>query len=141
MRKLALGEDVAQAADAVWAVIGDFSGMRKWAPIVEAESTEDTAEGPVRTLTLKGGRTIKELRVDVGSHHYTYVLDRPDMKLYRSTVSVRPLDAGRCMIELIVEFDPADGVDMTDSTDGFLKFLSGNIKAMKRAAAGEMRPA
>ena len=93
MRKLALGDEVAQDADAVWAVIGDFSGMKKWAPIVESESTEVTADGLVRTLIL-GGRTVKELRVDDGPHHYTYTLDRPDMKLYRSTVSVRPL-AGR----------------------------------------------
>ena len=134
MRKLALADDVPQSADTVWAVIGDFSGMRKWAPIVESESTEVTADGPVRTLVL-GGRTVKELRVDNGPHHYTYTLDRPDMKLYRSTVSVRPLDAGRAMIELIVEFDPADGVDMTESTTNFLKFLGGNLKAMKRAAA------
>ncbi len=140
MRKLALGDEVAQDADAVWAVIGDFSSMKKWAPIVESESTEVTADGLVRTLVL-GGRTVKELRVDDGPHHYTYTLDRPDMKLYRSTVSVRPLDAGRSMIELIVEFDPADGVDMTESTTAFLKFLGGNLKAMKRAAAGEMRSA
>ena len=39
------------------------------------------------------------------------------------------------MIELIIEFDPADGVDMTESTTAFLKFLGGNLKAMKRAAA------
>ncbi|HEX7758518.1 MAG TPA: SRPBCC family protein [Caulobacteraceae bacterium] len=135
MRKLALGDEVPQAADAVWAVIGDFSGMKKWAPIVESESTEITGDGLVRTLVL-GGRTVKELRVDNGPHHYTYTLDRPDMRLYRSTVSVRPLGDERCMIELVVEFDPAEGVDMTESTTNFLKFLGGNLKAMKRAAAG-----
>ncbi|MGA0602517.1 SRPBCC family protein [Caulobacter sp. KR2-114] len=134
MRKLALADEVAQSADSVWAVIGDFSGMKKWAPIVESESTEDTPQGPVRTLVL-GGRTVKELRVDAGPHHYTYTLDRPDMRLYRSTVSVKPLAADRCLIELVVEFDPADGVDMTESTTNFLKFLGGNLKAMKRAAA------
>lgn len=140
MRKLALGEDAPQDADAVWAVIGDFSGMRKWAPIVEAESSEVTPDGLVRTLTL-GGRTVKELRVDHGPHHYTYTLDRPDMKLYRSTVSVRPLGDGRCMIELSIEFDPAEGVDMNESTTNFLKFLGGNLKAMKRAASGGAKAA
>jgi hypothetical protein len=78
---------------------------------------------------------VKELRVDAGPHHYTYTLDRPDMRLYRSTVSVKPLAGDRCLIELVVEFDPTDGVDMTESTSNFLKFLGGNLKAMKRAAA------
>ena len=135
MRKLALADDVPQSADTVWAVIGDFSGMRKWAPIVESESTEVTADGPVRTLVL-GGRTVKELRVDNGPHHYTYTLDRPDMKLYRSTVSVVPSpDGAGSMIELSVAFEPAEGGDMTAATDQFIKFLGGNLKAMKRAVA------
>lgn len=134
LRKLTLAQEIPQAADAAWSVIGDFSNMRKWAPIVEAESTEQTAEGPVRTLTLRGGRTVRELRADVGPHHYTYTLERPDMKVYRSTVAVNPA-GGRTMIELTVEFEPAEGVDANEATENFLKFLSGNLKAMGRAVA------
>jgi hypothetical protein len=141
MRRLSLGDEVAKSADEVWAVIGDFSGMRKWAPIVEEESTEDTPEGPVRTLTMRGGRQVKELKVDGGPHHYTYSLNRPDMKTYRSTVSVKPLDGGRCWIELTIQFDPADGTDMTEATDNFLKFMGGNLKAMKRASGLDPKPA
>jgi hypothetical protein len=133
MRKLSLGDTIPQSADAAWAVIGDFSGMKKWAPIVESESTEDTPKGKVRTLTL-GGRTVVELMVDHGPHHYTYTLDRPDMKIYRSTVSVSPQDEG-AMIVLTVEFEPVEGGDVTASTEGFMKFLGGNLKAMKRAVA------
>lgn len=133
MRKLTLGDTVPQAADAVWSVIGDFAGMKKWAPIVESESTEVTPQGKVRTLTL-GGRVVKELMVDEGPHHYTYSLDRPDMTVYRSTVAVRPMDKGS-MIELTIEFEPAEGTELTAATEGFMKFLGGNLKAMKRAAA------
>ena len=136
MRKLTLAETVPQDADKVWAVIGDFSGIRKWAPAVEAESTETTPEGPVRTLTMPGGRVVKELLVDSGPRHYTYSLNRPDMKVYRSTVAVTQTAEGEAMIELTVVFDPADGVEMTPATEGFMKFLGGNLKAMKRAAAG-----
>ena len=134
MRKLTLADAIPQSAEAAWAVIGDFSGMKAWAPIVESESTEDTPQGKVRTLLL-GGRTIKELLVDEGPHHYTYSLDRADMKLYRSTVAVVPGADGGAMIELTVAFEPADGVEMTASTEGFMKFLGGNLKAMKRAVA------
>src|ERR1700753_3708257 len=136
MRKLTLGDRTPHAADAVWAVIGDFSTIKKWARIIEAESTEQTAEGKVRTLTMQGGRTVKELMTSEGPHHYTYTLQRPDMAAYFSTVSVRPSDAGSSMIELTVEFEPAEGGDLTEATDNFLKFLSGNLKAMKRAVAG-----
>ncbi len=135
MRKISLGDAVPQSADSVWAVIGDFGGIRKWAPAVEAEAVEDTPQGKVRTLTMPGGRVIKELMVDQGPHHYTYSLDRPDMKQYRSTVAVRALGDGGAMIELTVEFDPAEGTEITPATENFLKFLGGNLKAMKRAAA------
>jgi hypothetical protein len=135
MRKLTLGDQVPQAADKVWSVIGDFSEIRKWARIVEAESTEQTPKGKVRTLTMQGGRTVSELMTAEGPHHYTYTLDRPDMAAYFSTVSVRPIDAASSMIELTVEFEPAEGGDLTEATDNFLKFLGGNLKAMKRAVA------
>lgn len=135
MRRLALGDVVAVSAAKAWAVIGDFSGMHKWAPIVEAESTEVTPKGKVRTLTIKGGRTVVELMTSEGPHHYTYTLDRADMTHYTSTVSVAPIDDASCRIELVLDYEPAEGTDMTEATDGFLKFLGGNLKAMKRAVA------
>ena len=135
MRKLTLADSVPQSADAVWAVIGDFSGIRKWAPAVEAESTETTPEGKVRTLTMPGGRQIAELMTDAGPHHYSYTLPRADLTTYISTVAVTPVDGGGSMIELSVLYEPAEGVDMNEATTNLLKFLGGNLKAMKRAAA------
>jgi len=56
-------EEVALPADTVWKVIGDFAGMRKWAPAVMDEKLEKNApEGIVRTLTMPpDGRVIREL--------------------------------------------------------------------------------
>ena len=135
MRKLTLAEQAPVSADKAWSVIGDFSAIRKWAPIVDAESTVETPEGKLRTLVLRGGRTVSELMTSGGAYHYTYTLERPDMKSYHSTVAVAPIDESAAMIELTVQFEPADGVEMADATDGFVKFLSGNLKAMKRAIA------
>lgn len=135
MRKLMLADQTPFPADKVWSVIGDFSAIKAWAPIIEAESTVDTPEGKVRTLVLRGGRTVSELLTSVGDHHYTYTLERPDMKSYHSTVAVAPIGESGSMIELTVQFEPADGVEMAEATDGFVKFLSGNLKAMKRAIA------
>lgn len=133
MHELKVGEDVALGADAVWAVIGDFSGIRKWAGAVEAESTEVTPKGKVRTLTMPGGRVISELMTDEGPHHYTYTLDRPDMDAYFSTVSVVPGDAGNSRIEYIIKFQPKDPSTLEAVTEQLTKFGRGNIKAMKRA--------
>ena len=133
MHEVRASDDAALSAEAVWATIGDFSGIRKWAPALEAESTEVTPKGKVRTLTMPGGRTVSELMTDEGPHHYTYTLDRPDMDAYFSTVSVIPGDAANCKIELIVKFTPKDPSNLEAATEQLTKFCRGNIKAMKRA--------
>ena len=133
MHEIKVGDDAALGAEAVWAVIGDFSGIRKWAGALEAESTEVTPKGKVRTLTMPGGRTIQELMTDEGPWHYTYTLDRPDMNAYFSTVSVVPGDANSSRIEYIVKFDPKDASTLEATTEQLTKFCRGNIKAMKRA--------
>lgn len=133
MREVRAGEDVGLNADAVWAVIGDFSGIRKWATLVENETTEQTPEGKVRTLTMPGGRTVRERLADQGDHFYTYTLDRPDMKTYVSTVSVKPVDAHGSRIELVVKFEPREEDKLAEATEQLTKFCRGNLKAMRRA--------
>ncbi len=133
MHNVTVGEDVALSADAVWAVIGDFSGIRKWATLVEAETTEETPEGKVRTLTMPGGRVVKERLVESGDHHYAYTLPRPDMVDYVSTVSVKPGGPDASRIELVVRFVPKDEGAVGELTEQLTKFCRGNLKAMKRA--------
>ena len=133
MQELKVGDDVPMGADAVWAVIGDFSGIRKWAGAVEAESTELTPKGKVRTLTMPGGRQVVELMTDEGPHHYTYTLDQADMEAYFTTVSVVPGAADASRIEFVVRFQPKDPSTLETVTEGLTKFARGNIKAMKRA--------
>jgi len=133
MHEVKASEEVPVAADAVWAVIGDFSGIRKWAPALEGESTEVTPKGKVRTLTMPGGRQVVELCTDEGPHHYTYTLDRPDMNAYFSTVSVVPGGADSSTIELVVKFEPKDPAALEATTENMTKFTRGNLKAMKRA--------
>ena len=133
MQEMTVREDIPLAADAAWAVIGDFSGIRKWATLVEAESTEVTPAGKVRTLTMPGGRTVSELMTDGGPYHYTYTYDRPDMDAYVSTVSVEPGVGDACAIVLRVQFQPKDPSQLEAATEGMGKFCRGNLKAMKRA--------
>ncbi len=133
MHEVTTIDDLPLAAPAVWAVIGDFSGIRKWATLVEAESTVETPKGKVRTLTMPGGRTIDERLTDETEHSYSYTLDRPDMNAYFSTVSVQPTGADTSRIVLVVKFDPKDEAKVAELTEGFGKFHRGNLKAMKRA--------
>lgn len=133
MHDVTTRDEVPLSADAVWAVIGDFSGIRKWATLVEAESTRETPEGKVRTLTMPGGRTIDERLVEAGRHSYTYTLERPDMTTYLSTVSVEPVGQDAARIVLVVRFEPTDETKVAELTEGFGKFHRGNLKAMKRA--------
>ena len=133
MHEVTVTEDVPLRAEAVWGVIGDFSGIRKWATLVEAEATEQTADGKVRTLTMPGGRTVRELLTEEGERSYTYTLDRPDMKAYFSTVSVVSTDAAASRIELVVRFAPKDEGALAEVSEQLTKFCRGNVKAMKRA--------
>ena len=140
MHEVTAAEEVPLGADKVWSVIGDFSGIRKWATVVENESTEQTPKGKVRTLTMPGGRTVSELCTDEGPHHYTYTLDRPDLKAYFSTVSVKPGGADASRIELIVRFEPNTEGELAEKTEQLTRFVRGNLKAMKRALGVEARP-
>jgi hypothetical protein len=133
MHEVKTGDDIAMSADAVWGVIGDFSGIRKWAGLVQNETTEITPKGKVRTLTMPNGRTVQELMTEETPTSYTYTLDRPDMSAYFSTVSVKASGDNACRIELFVRFTPKDEGALAELEEQMTKFLRGNLKAMKRA--------
>jgi Polyketide cyclase / dehydrase and lipid transport len=127
-------EDVPMPADAVWRVIGDFGGIRKWAVLVTNESIEDTPSGKVRTLVMPEDRVVKERLVVQSEYSYTYaMLDRPEMADYRSTVAVVPLDDTQCRITLIMHMTPAAGQTEEEVTERYTRNLRGNLRAMKKA--------
>lgn len=134
MADVSLFEDVNLPADAVWNVIGDFSGIRKWAVLVQSETTEDTPQGKVRTLVMPENRVVKERLAAQSQFSYTYtMLERPEMADYRSTVAVIPLDATHSRIELIVHLSPSAEQSDDDITARYSRNLRGNLRAMKKA--------
>jgi hypothetical protein len=127
-------EDIEMSADAVWGVIGDFAGIRKWAVLVQSESVENTPSGTVRTLVMPEDRVVKERLVVKSQYSYTYAMvDRPEMADYRSTVAVVPLDDKHCRIELIMHMTPAEGQTEEEITARNTRNLRGNLRAMKKA--------
>lgn len=126
-------EDVPLPADKVWSVIGDFSGIRKWAVLVEAEKTEDTPQGKVRTLNMPEGRVVKESLVCQSQYSYTYgMVDRPEMPGYRSTLAAIPLDPNTTRIMLLVHMDTTEANE-EEVVARYTRSLRGNLRAMKKA--------
>ena len=130
-------EEVPLSADTVWAVIGDFGGIRKWAPAVMEESVDkNAAEGVVRTLKMPpDGRVIRELLAAQEQYAYTYryVGEHRFATEYQCTIRVMPIDAGKSRIELKSEFTPRPELVADEVVGNMQKSVSGNLKAMKRA--------
>ena len=133
MPEVSTTEDIPLPAGKVWSVIGDFSGIRKWAVLVQSESTEQTPQGKVRSLTMPDGRVVRELLVHHDAHSYTYSLDRPDMKEYASTVAVVPGNDDASQIKLTIRFTPQDEAQTGEISEKLTRNLRGNVKAMKKA--------
>ncbi len=133
MPEVSTTEDVPLSADKVWSVIGDFSGIRKWAVLVQAERTEQTPQGAVRSLTMPDGRVVRELLVHQDAYSYTYSLDRQDMREYASTVAVVPVNDDASQIKLTIRFTPNDPTAAGEVSDKLTRNLRGNVKAMKKA--------
>jgi Polyketide cyclase / dehydrase and lipid transport len=80
----------AASADAVWAKVGDFCGISHWHPAIE--KCVLSADGKMRTLSLKGGGTILEKleKRDDAMHSYSYSIVESPLPVanYMSTISV-----------------------------------------------------
>ena len=130
-------EEVPLSADAVWKVIGDFAGIRKWAPAVMEEKLDKNApEGTVRTLTMPpDGRVIRELLAAEEQYSYTYKYlgEHRMVTGYAATLRVIPIDGSKSRIELNTEFTPKVELNAEEVVGNMQKSVSGNLKAMKRA--------
>ncbi|HEX5288400.1 MAG TPA: SRPBCC family protein [Streptosporangiaceae bacterium] len=125
--------DVDLPARQVWDVIGDFAAISKWAPRIQGQTTEDTADGRVRSLPMGPDRVVREIEVVSSEFSYTYgMLDRPPAYEYRSTIAVIPLGQNRSRILLVHHVVDPDADDSA-LAERYTKFLRGNLKAMRIA--------
>jgi hypothetical protein len=66
------------APEDIWDMISEFCSIQDWHPAVEKCEESEEGGATVRTLTLKGGGTIKEKLVDHDDESYTYqILESP----------------------------------------------------------------
>jgi hypothetical protein len=82
--------------DAVWAASKDFNGLAKWHPALEKDEIlkgTNNVPGAVRSLSLKGGGTIKEELVAFSEPMHTFkykILESPlPVASYVSTFTVK----------------------------------------------------
>jgi hypothetical protein len=88
--------------DRVWAVVGAFGGLEKWADGVTACTVEGEGIGAVRTVT-RNGATVRERLdgFDPGAHELTYLILPPHPlpgEDVRGTVSLSAVAADRTEI-------------------------------------------
>ncbi|MDP4024746.1 SRPBCC family protein [Methylobacterium sp. NEAU 140] len=90
--------DIAAPPAKVWQTIGDFCGIGTWHPAVEKCTPSEQDGKKIRTLSLKGGGTLKEeqLSRDDKVMSYTYtILEGPlPVSDYKSTLAVAPEGSG-----------------------------------------------
>lgn len=89
----------------VWDAIKDFDALAKWHPAVaQSPATKGNDVGSVRTITLKDGGKIVETLEDYSAEKMTYKYRAADggalpVTNYSSTLSVKPADGGKAVVE------------------------------------------
>jgi hypothetical protein len=65
--------DIDAPLDAVWSLISDFAGLKRWHPLIERCETEGSGEGAVRTVHFADWWLAERLdRLDQTDHVVAY---------------------------------------------------------------------
>ncbi len=84
--------EIPAAPDAVWKTISEFCSIGQWHPAVEKCDPSMDGKKSVRTLSLKGGGTIKEEQTEHSdkamSYSYTILESPLPVEDYHSTIKV-----------------------------------------------------
>jgi hypothetical protein len=95
---------ISVAADAAkaWALIRDFGSIGKWHPAIAKVDLSTAGGAARRTLHTHDGAAIEEELVaqddTARSYSYTIVGGPLPVTAYHSTMSVKPVGTGRCLI-------------------------------------------
>ena len=112
--------------DEVWAVAGDFVGLPRWYPPIEASRLllgTNNEVGCIRELTRRNGTKVEEKLLDYDrwnrSMTYTYAGGQPLSSDYFATITVSDAGGGKSQVEWKARFkrlaywtdDPPPGQD------------------------------
>ena len=105
-------KSIAADADAVFALLGDFAGIKVGGPI-EAVVYEGEGIGMVRTLTMNGGSVVERLEThDPAAREFSYAILNDDSPLpfsnYSASVKVVDNGDGTSTVDWTGTFEPRD---------------------------------
>jgi hypothetical protein len=139
MTTVTVSEDINGKAAAVWAVMGDFGGLKVGGPITSF-STQGKGVGMVRTIGMGGGAVVERLdEFDAAKMVYTYSITNEDCLLpvsgYSATVQITAKGADKCNVTWTGTFRPrgASEADASKVVEGIYK---GGIANARRAVGG-----
>ncbi len=133
MAKIAVTEEYAVTADAVWERMADFGSMG-WMPGVESCTLEGEGVGAVRSVSM-GPMTIKERleTFDAGGRTLSYsIIEGPlPAENYLATITVSE-QSGGCRVDWTATFDLPEGVDEAAIAPAVAGGYGGALRALKR---------
>ena len=112
MSEVKVVEKVGAAAADVWAVLGDFGGMKVGGPI-ESFEVDGDGVGAVRRIGLGGGVIVERLnRFEAAQRTLSYSITNDDCPLpvsgYSATIQVTDDGDGSCTVDWTGTFEPRE---------------------------------
>lgn len=128
-------ETVAAEADAVWKLLGDFSGLQP-GPGIDAVDIEGEGVGMIRTIRMPNGHVVERLENhDAGLRTFTYAIINEDGPLpfsnYSATVNITDNGDATCTVDWTGTFEPR-GVEEEKAIRIASGIYAGAIKGAKK---------
>jgi len=129
-------KSVAAPADAVWAQLGDFSGIEAGGGI-DSVSFEGEGVGMTRTIVMGGRPVVERLEAhDAGERTFTYAIINEDSPLpfsnYSATVRIIDNEDDTCTVDWTGSFEPR-GVEEAEAINMATGIYAGAIKRARIA--------
>ena len=139
MTTVTVSEDINASADAVWAALSDFAGIKVGGPITSFETT-GSGVGMVRTIGMGGGTVVERLdRHDATARVFAYSILNEDSPLpvsgYSATVVITDKGDGTCNVNWSGTFS-AKGAPEADAIKVVEGIYRGGIKGARRSTGG-----
>lgn len=136
MNTIEVRGEIAAPASAVWALLGDFSGVAAWNPFVERAEIRGDGIGMTRTITARGGARIVESleALDADEHHIRYSVQTDAGA--RSTADIR-LEGGVPSATVVVWQSIREGEPGQEQREAIVTTLRSRIDALAQAVAAE----
>jgi hypothetical protein len=118
----------------LWEKIGPWCAIKDWHPAV-AKCDETKGAKPVRTLSLKGGGTIKETQTGKSATGYEYTIDESPLPVsdYKASFSVAAGKNGMSTITWTASFK-AKGVKDDEAKKVITGIFTGGLDSIKKSA-------